>query len=255
MGKKNTNTIAPWILFLICASLLCSGWLMRPFPIFIFLGIAPLFAITDQLKHNNAFWINIEFILLALVTNFFAAHHFAPNQLVISLAQAIVMTVSFLGYSFAHQQLGNRLSKFTILFFWLGLEYLLLKLPWRSQMVFLADSMELLPKFTAWTYYTGYLGISLWILLAGMAVYMAVFRTGINAYWMAASVVVLLAPAIYSQYLSHHSVNHSQMIALYETGQATSNRYVKEGELVSRTAAWISVVILLLALVKSKIKK
>ncbi|MFM8914307.1 MAG: hypothetical protein ACKOE6_15530, partial [Flammeovirgaceae bacterium] len=167
----------------------------------------------------------------------------------------IVFALAFLAYNFSHQQLGERLGKFTIIFFWLGLEYLLLKLPWRNNVVFLADVLALKPKWTQWTHYTGYLGVSLWILVTSLVFYLGLLRQGIHWYWLAAGVLLLAAPVVYSLTIHQSGVNHSQMITLYDTGQATSNRYLKEGELVSRTAAWISIVILLLALVKTKTKK
>jgi hypothetical protein len=45
------------------------------------------------------------------------------------------------------------------------------------------------------------------------------------------------------------------MIALYESGKSTLSQYTKQGELITRTSAWISVVVILLALVKYKTAK
>lgn len=228
---------------------------MKPFPVLIAFGFAPLFALIDQVENDDSSWTHVEFILLALLVGIFAAYHFEVDKLVAAMVQAIVFSMAFLAYNFSHQQLGKRLGKFTIVFFWLALEYLMLKLPWRSNVVFLSDVLALKPKWTQWTHYTGYLGISLWILLSGLVFYLGSLRNGINGYWLAAGIVILAGPVVYSLALSTPSINHSQMITLYETGQTSSDRYLKEGELVSRTAAWISVVILLLALVKTKTKK
>jgi hypothetical protein len=254
MAKKN-NHIAPWVLFIAAAGLLAAGWWMKPFPVLIVFGFAPLFALVDQVQNNDHFWTHVEFILLALVVAIFAAHHFDPNNLVAAMVQAIVFALAFLAYNFSHQQLGDRLGKFTIIFFWLALEYLMLKLPWRNNVVFLAEVMDLKPTWTQWTYYTGYLGISLWILLSGLFFYLGALRSGINWYWLGAGLLLLVGPVVYSLNVNQSTINHSQMITLYETGQTSSVRYGKEGELVSRTAAWISIVILLLALVKTKTKK
>ncbi|MFM8849708.1 MAG: hypothetical protein ACKOE5_04875, partial [Cytophagales bacterium] len=145
---------------------------MKPFPVLIVFGFVPLFALVDQVQNRDSFWTNVEFILLALVVAIFAAHHFDANKLVAAIVQAIVFALAFLAFNFSHQQLGDRLGKFTIIFFWLALEYLMLKLPWRNDVVFLADVLALKPTWTQWTYYTGYLGISLWILLSGLFFYL-----------------------------------------------------------------------------------
>jgi apolipoprotein N-acyltransferase len=256
MAKKNNTAIAPWILFLISAALLSGGWLMKPFPLLIFFGFAPLFAIVDQVKQDDNFWTNIEFILLALLASFFAAQHFDSNLIVIAMVQTIVFSFAYLGYAFAHQNLGERLGKFTILFFWLGLEYIALKLPWRSNFIFLSDVFELHASWTRWTIFTGYIGITLWILVVNLLVYLSILKSGFNLYWLVSAGIILIAPIVYSYYfLLHDGINHQQMISLYQGASGATSNYAKQGELVSRTGAWISVVILLLSFVKTQTKK
>jgi hypothetical protein len=47
-----------------------------------------------------------------------------------------------------------------------------------------------------------------------------------------------------------------QMIALYSNdAEVVIENYKNRGELITRTAAWVSVLIILLAFVKNKIKK
>lgn len=255
MAKKNNASLPPWLLFAISALLLSAGWLMKPFPIFIFFGFAPLFAIADHVKEGDDFWVNIEFILLALVVSFFAAHSFNVSFLVSAIVQAIVFALAFLGYSFSYQSLGSRLGKFTIIFFWLGLEYILLKLSWREQTVFLADVIQLRPEWLKWNVYTGYLGSSLWILCSNLLLYTAVFKGKLNWYLLALTLICLTGPVIYSLILKMDGITRLQMISLYSDVKVESVNYAKRGELVTRTAAWISIAILLLALVKSQTKK
>jgi hypothetical protein len=255
MAKKNNESLPPWLLFVISAILLSAGWLMKPFPIFIFFGFAPLFAIADQAKEGDDFWVNIEFILLALVISFFAAHAFNTSFLVSAIVQAIIFALAFLGYSFSYQSLGSRLGKFTIIFFWLGLEYVLLKLSWREQTAFLADVIQLRTEWVKWNSYTGYLGSSLWILCTNLLLYIAVFKGKLNWYLLALTFICLTAPVIYSLISKIDGINRMQMISLYSNVKVESVNYAKRGELVTRTGAWISVLILLLAVVKNQTKK
>jgi hypothetical protein len=255
MAKNNNTSLEPWMLFLISSALLTAGWLMKPFPIFIFVGFAPLFAIADQAKGGDDFWVYIEFILLSLVVGFFAATAFDTSRLVPAIVHAIVFTLAFLGYSFSYQSLGSRLGKFTIIFFWLGLEYILIKLPWGTQTIFLADAVQLKTDWLKWNNYTGYLGSSLWILCTNLLFYLAFLKGKVNGYFFALAIACLTGPAIYSYLINIDDISRAQMISLYSNEKMEPTNYTKQGELVTRTAAWISVLIFLLALVKSQTKK
>ncbi len=228
---------------------------MKSFPIFIFFAFAPLFAIADQAKENDDFWVHTEFILLALFTAFFASSAFNSSHLIAAIVQAIVFTIAFLGYSFAYASLGSRLGKFTIIFFWLGLEYILLKLPWRNESIFLADAVALKTSWLDWTAHTGYLGASLWILCTGLLLYFAFFKDSINFTWLALTLILLVAPIVVSYFISEPGINRSDMISLYTQNSYAASRYSKQAELIPRTAAWISIAILLLAIVKTQTRK
>lgn len=146
-GKKNSGGLNVWILFATATLLLAAGWLMKPFPVLIFAALAPLFAISDQAREHPSPWNRFELILLALSIGLLAAHAFDLSTLIPVLLQAILFTFVFVGYAFAYKNLGARLGKFTIIFFWLGLEYLVLKLPWHTKVVYLADSILLKPDW------------------------------------------------------------------------------------------------------------
>jgi hypothetical protein len=175
--------------------------------------------------------------------------------LIAAIVQAIAFTVAFLGFSFAYASLGSRLGKFTIIFFWLGLEYILLKLPWRNESIFLADAVALKPSWLSWTAHTGYLGASLWILCTGLLLYLALFKGSIHFTWLGLTLALLIAPIAFSYFMSESGINRNDMISLYTQNSSVASRYSKQGELVPRTAAWISVAILLLAFVKVQTRK
>jgi apolipoprotein N-acyltransferase len=256
MAKKNNLFHSPWVLFTIATLLLSAGWLMKTFPVFIFVGFAPLFAITDQAKDHKSPWNRFELILMSLTISLFAAQLFDTQLLVFVLAQAILFTLTFVGYSFAYQSLGNRLGKFTIIFFWLAAEYILLKLPWSEQTLFLADALQLQASWLKWTYHVGYLGASLWILVINLIFYLSFFqKKEFNGYYFAAGVTLVILPIFFSYQTEATGINRSEMIVLYTQGSSESEKYFKQGELIARTAAWISVLIILLSLVKNQTRK
>jgi hypothetical protein len=259
MAKKNNNLFHNvWVLFAAATLLLSAGGLMKSFPILIFVAIAPLFAIADLAKDKDSPWNHLELILLSLSVSFFSASFFDTTLLIVILAQAILLTLAFAGYTFSYQSLGSRLGKFTIIFFWLGLEYLLLKLPWRNDFYFLADALELQSSWWKWNVTLGYLSISIWVLIVNLIFYLAFLKSSsINWFLVGLAISLVAGPIMYSIYfLDGSGINRDQMITLYSNStNAISEAYINRGELITRTAAWVSVLIILLALVKNKIKK
>jgi apolipoprotein N-acyltransferase len=254
MAKKNKSIWTPWSLFGLSAVLLSAGWLMKPFPILIFVGFAPLFAILDYARDSKNPWNRFELILLALTISLFAASFFDFQIIITVLVQAIVLTLTFVGYSFAYQNLGSRLGKFTVIFFWLGLEFVLLNLPWREQTIFLADSLSLVPDWIRWTNHSGYLGASLWILSVNLVFYLSFFHIGtFNLYLFIFAILLIGIPIVLSYQMDTLGVNRAQMISFSNESNILQEKFT--GELVARTAAWVSVLIILLAFVKNQTKK
>ena len=247
-----------WVLLAIATFLLSAGWLMKSFPVLIFVGIAPLFALSDIAKDKPSTWNHLEVILLAFALSLFFASTFTDTPMILILAHAIAWTLAFAGYLFAHHNLGSRLGKFTIIFFWLGLEYLALKLPWRNSAFYLADALSLQTNWWKWNSETGYLSISLWILVVNLIFYLALFKHS-STNWILVIIAFLLiaGPIMYSMYeLKTPGINRADMIALYNGEEKSfSKNYHDRGELITRSSAWVSVLIVLLALVKNKIKK
>ena len=251
-----------WVLLIAGAVLISGGWLMKPFPIFMFLGLAPFFAILDYTIETarpsgrlENFWENSEMILIGLVVFFLAAFQFDTSLIIKVLGLAILFTLPFLGFTFVHESLGPRTGKFIIIFFWLGIEYLLLKLQWPKQMVYLADSLQIVADWFRWNNETGFLGVSFWILFANWIFYAGTLRNGINWYLIVLGVMVVAGPIIYSLSLNVKPILRADMIELYKSNSVSIKAYEEKGELVARTCAWLSVLILLFAFVKSKISK
>lgn len=257
MARRSKPKFNPWLLLGISIALLTAGWLMKSFPILIFVGLAPLFAIADQAKDHTSPWNRFELILLAFVVALLAAHIFDFSFIIFVFVQAIALTLAFVGYAFAYQNLGSRLGKFTIIFFWLGLEYTFLKLPWRNDFVFLSDALIIHPAWCTWNVYTGYLGGSVWILVVNLVFYHSVFGEGrFRIDIFIAALVLIAAPILYSYQTVEIATNRLDMLALYSNASPqVPEKYLKQGELSARTATWISVLIILLAFVKNQTRK
>ena len=256
-SAKSGYEVNPWLLFFIATALLIASWLMKSFPILIFVALSPLFALADKIHSEDKFWNYAELILIALAISILAGHVFQLHYLIASIIQAIGFTLAFAGYGFVHQSLGPRAGKITIIIFWLAIEYIFLKLQWPTDNLFLADAIQLKTDWLNWTFHTGYLGSSLWILLANLILYLAVFKSGrINWIWLILFLGLLAAPILFSFTSKLSAINREEMTALYSNSPEDFKPvYLKRGEFIPRTAAWISALIIIFALVKNKTQK
>ncbi len=252
MAKENNHS--PILLFLAAGLLATGAWLMASFPIFIFFTLAPLFALTDRAESTSVVWEKMEWVLLALTIYFLAAHTFDFSFLISSMVYAILFTLPFIGHVWVRQTLGSRAGKITIVILWLAIEYTLLKVGLVDS-IFLSDALHLQPTWVRWNIHTGYLGASLWILLANLLVYEALFsKNPARWLWVAAAAILLTGPLIYSYFFIYSSpIAREDMVNLYsEKTMIKDVVYLARGELVVRTSAWLSTLILLFTLVKSQ---
>ncbi len=256
MAKKKHKQLNPLALAGMAAGLLIAAWLMQSLPVFIFVALAPLLAVAEQADEANI-WNKAELIAIALSLGYWAASLFQMEGLVPALVQGIAFTLCFVAFAFAKKHLGTRLGTLPLLLFWLAIEYLLLKFSLFDRAAFLADSLRLKSDWTKWTIHTGYLGISLWILLANFSLHRAFFQGKINWLFLIAFFVVIVAPFGYNISLNTAGINREALETLYDIGaiDLLPAQYINRGEWTSRTAAWISVLILLFALVKSNTRK
>ena len=229
---------------------------MKSFPLLIFTGFAPLFAITDQVNEKKSFWNYFELILLALSVSLFAAYLFDTQHLVAMFVQSIVFTCAFVAYSFARLTLGEWLGKIFIIIFWLGFEYLFLKVSWPNPTLFLADSLLLKTEWLRWNQYTGYLGATAWILVSNLMLYYAIIKNEtISTPLLGVYMVLLVGPIIYSYTLTSNPIHREDMIALYDHATQLNPDYSKQGEYIPRIAVFISGLVLIFAIVRTKTQK
>ena len=175
------DKLNPYLLLVLSVLLLGAGFLMKSFPVLVFTGIAPLFALADHAGDK-----------------------------------------SFL----------KRLGKVPLILFWLTLEYIALEFNGDFS---LANALVAKSEWLRWTKYTGVSGASLWILLANLFLYFGLFRKWPHT---VVFVIVIVGPILYSYTLPSEAMTKPE-----------------NGEWVARTSAWISVLVLLSAVVKELIRK
>ena len=245
----------PYLLFIAAGILMSAGFLMGLFPVLIFAGVAPLFAIADYADGEH-FWNKLELAGMALAIALFAAHGFRIELLVTSMLQAILLTLGFAAFTYTKKNLGPALGKLPLILFILALEYVILKTGLGSSSVFFADAMQFKPEWLRWTSYTGYLGVSFWILASNLLLYIAVLRGPVSLPFLIMFFIAVTVPIVYSYSLDAEVVNKQDMLKAYTPGfEPQQGSYFKNSEWVPRTAAWVSALILLFTFVKSYTRK
>jgi hypothetical protein len=252
MEKKRNPFLRLSLLFLTSVALFTAGWLMKPFPLFLFAGLAPLFALADE---NS--WSTNELALLALTVAFFAARLFRSEFLVWSIAQGIAATLPFVGYGYLRKNLRLPIGKGSIIIFWLGMEYLLLKLPLRESAVFLADGLQQSPVWLRWNHDTGYLGASAWILVCNFVLYLACSAADTRGriVYSVLTMVVLAGPIVASYRMALNPLTRADMMAVYRHQPVLDTTYYYRGEVVPRLSAIVSGVLLAMTFLYPKTQK
>jgi hypothetical protein len=252
---SKARRINPYVLCVASSLLMSAGFLMGLFPVLIFAGVAPLFAIADYADGEH-FWNKLELAGIALAIALFAAHSFHVDMLVASILQAILLTLGFAAYTYTKNNLGPAQGKLPLILFILALEYLILKIGFGSSSVFFADAMQFKPDWLHWTSYTGYLGVSFWILASNLLLYMAVLRGPVSWPLLIMFIIAVIAPITYSYTLDVEVLNKQDMLNAYSTeSKAQQDSYFQNSEWIPRTAAWVSSLILLFTFVKSYTRK
>ena len=247
----------PVRLFILSQLLLLLAFAFRDFPIFIFFAIAPLFALVDNPAGIKDLYLPF-FVATgtALVFYFTMQESMQPSSLLSWGVYFCLLAVVFAIYVVLKRWRPLTLNKFALIIFILGMEYGFLKLAGDLNPVFLADLLQNKTTWTRWNIMTGYAGSTLWILVVNLLVYQALFvQRKINWILFAVAVVAILLPIVYSINMEGIALTKLDVIGLYKDNVTNRSIYSERGELLSRTGAWVSALIIIFTLVKGLTKK
>jgi hypothetical protein len=170
------------------------------------------------------------------------------------LLSSIAAGLTALTYLFFKKNIGNRLGQFTFLILWMGFIYSILKLSYFTIPVFFSDIFR--QSNFSWTFYTGYLGLEVWIFWVGFNFYTALFRTERIVYGSVLFALFLLClPLIGSHFIEAEGISKQSMISHYTGASQPGSNYFDRGEWMARTSAWLSVLLLTFSFVKFKTGK
>jgi len=182
--------------------------------------------------------------------------HMQQSRIISWVIYFALLGVVFTFYTLMQRLSKNAMNKFALVIFVMGTEDLLLKLMIEKNPVFLADVLASKSIWTRWNTYTGYTGASLWILLTNLLFYQVFFKTQkINWFLLTLAVMMILVPIIYSLNISANALARDDVVSLYSNAGTHHSNYSQRGELISRTGAWVSVLIIIFTILKGQIKK
>lgn len=247
--KKN-----PMLLLLTGCTLIILSVLWKSFPILIFIAFSPLFALLDySWRTKPACHLFLISSVVAACLNFLPAWGIVINGLFLGL----LMVALFAAYTIMQNVTEKRFNKLALVILFMGMEYIVLKFVIHKKPFFIADILQQKTAWVRWTVYTGYLGVSLWIMLTNLLFYQAFFKSQkISPFLLILGLLTVALPIMYSFNLTDNGVTKDEVIHLYSGDyEDLNNPYSRNGELISRTGGWVSILILIFTLVRAKTKK
>ena len=244
----------PVKLFIVAQILILLAFIWRDFPIFIFFAFAPVFALID---HPTGLKDSYLAFLVAIGISLVLYYTMQQSRVISWVIYFILLAGIFASYIFIQRFTQYKLNKFTLIIFILGMEYLLLKFMINNNPVFLADLLGPKITWTRWNIFTGYTGATFWILLTNLLFYHALFKNEkIKWPFLIVGILMIVVPLVYSLTLTYTALTKGDIINFYSIhSEYDSVGYFQHGELISRTGAWVSVLIIIFTLVKGKTKK
>jgi len=249
------QTIKQHPLWLSCLSLLLFtlGWNIQSFPVFIFTAFAPLLALLDINEAKS----KIERIVFGVVTlGVVFSRPFTFENLVGAVFFGALIALLYKGFLIT-QTTSPGVKKITLLIAILALEYGLLNFQFPKEPVFIADAFVLVTNWTRWNAYTGYLGLSCWVLIINLFFYKGFFeKSQLHRPSVLIGALLTAIPIYFSYSLNTSSITRTDMEQLYlSSGYLVSNTYTQQGEWVARTATWLSLLMVIFTLVTIRIKR
>jgi len=254
MNALQRSRSQPFILFLSGIFLVLVSILWQSFPLLIFIALAPLFALLDFTWSSKRLYFITAVSLIGLLSELIL-YRFELNTPVLLYIFLVSGLFSF--YAVAQVLTLNKLNKFALVILFIAMEYLLLTLLIQTDPVYLADILSQKSNWTRWNNATGYLGATLWILCTNLIFYQALLKSrDTNMFLTLLGLLGIVLPILYSLSLDHNAVTKAEVINFYTGNPAKSdNAYTLQGELISRTGAWVSILIIIFTLVRIKTKK
>lgn len=176
----------PWLLTLLGPVLLWAGWPVHPAPapLLLLVGLVPLLRLAQVLRAQGASgrrwwrWSYLYLLLWNVLTTYWVAYSTVGGGIAANVLNAALQTLPLVAFWHTRRLAGRAVGYASLVVYWLAFEQLHLtwdlSWPWLT----LGNGFAAVPGWVQWYEYTGQLGGSLWVLLANLAIFRALFGNG-----------------------------------------------------------------------------
>jgi len=229
-------------------------------PILTFIGIAPLLVLLT-LDHKFKYKSFDFLVLTGLVISHTICGLLDGQSIWLSLTYGTAVWVSTVIYLFTNKHSRNKIGMLTMVIYWMAIEYALLKISPAFAFLLIGTAFEN-SSMIPWSAYSGITGVSCWVLIANILLYISLFKHGgiLNGQvrWLSIcySIILIALPVIISFFITfdQQPLTGEVVYNLYSNKEVSVFPYANNGEVFGRTSAWVSVLILIYAFVKREVK-
>ena len=227
----------------------------------IFIGLIPLFVLFyNQQKESSPKVLLIIKIFVILLTVFLVWNSTfsnpTPVNWLLPVAYSAAITCAFITFSFTDKHARNRLGFYTIPIYWLAIEFLMYQVHPQFSRFMLGSVFSEQPAFISWDVHTGFMGVSLWILMSNITLFYALLKdkalTHGNISWpgLILAITIIAVPTLLINDTTAITQPDLLNAEAHAAKQASGN-----GEYIGKTAVWVSILLLLYSFVKKEVNK
>ena len=152
--------------------LLSFSWPEIGFPPLIFVAFIPLLLVEKYISESGGRtswkffgYSFITFFIFNITTTYWVWNATISGAFAAFVINALLMSLAFILFHKVKRVLGNKRGYFTLIFFWISIEYLHLHWELAWPWLTLGNVFATIPEIVQWYEFTGVLGGSMWVLL------------------------------------------------------------------------------------------
>ncbi len=260
--ERNLKTLIPNL----AAStvLIAIGLLEDNFSVVLLFALAPAFIILkDSIDNSDSAFKYASVIALSLIIGQligFITSQRSFDYLLFIYPIGIALFTSI--YWLVKKNLNSNLGLMTVIIYWLSFEYFALQINPQFGNYFVFGILAKTPIIN-FSSATGFLGYTLWGLISNLLLAFvlydskAPFKIKFRVLSLIYATVIITAPIWLSLFwnIDGENISRQMMIDVYAGFQVENTDYLKRGEWLGRTSAWVAVLLTIYSLVKKKISK
>ncbi len=157
--------------------LLAPAWFTWGSGLILLIALVPLLLVEDDLhkvngKARGRYWLPaLSFLIFNILTTWWVKNASFAGLLVALAVNTFMMTTPFWLFTFTRRKMGDRIGYFSLLAYWLAMEYFYLHAEISWTWLNLGNGFANDIRLIQWYEYTGTLGGTLWILLSNLGIF------------------------------------------------------------------------------------